>query len=192
MLHLSTGLLQEYGVWQLLTALCFFLTGILIEAKFPQHSFIGRAAAALGTLLCADELLMLHECIDHLSPHVFLSMEFMMAAAIGVALLKHGYFSFRPLLVLGFLSTTAIALEIKGNGQTFVRAEESLEVVCAALGLIFAAFAKGRVNFKRIFIRVGFWCAIGSAFGAIVLAARPQVCPTVDYWSKKYFHEQIW
>lgn len=153
---------------------------------------LGRAAAAFGTILCADELLMLHECMDRFLPHIVLLVELGLAGLVGMALIRRGFFSYRPVLFAGFLSTTAVALEITGKGQSFVRTEESLELACVLFGLILTLAARGSVNFKRLLVRAVFWMTLGSAFAAVFLALRPQVCPTVDYWSKKYFVEQIW
>lgn len=191
MLHLGSGLLQEYGLWQLFTAACFFLTGLLIEGKC-RNSIAGKVAALVGTLLCADELLMLHECFDHLYPHIFLVFEFAAAAFTGFQLWRSGFFSWRPLSVVALLSTAALGAELNGKGQGYVYLEESLEVVCALLGLSLASLAKGPVDLKGLAVRTGFWSVLGLAFGVLVLNFRPQVCPTVDEWSKRYFHEQIW
>lgn len=192
MLHLSTGLLQEYGAWQLATALGLFLIGLIIEMKLPGSSVLGRSAAAFGTMLCADELFMVHECLDHFQPHIVLLLELGLAGLIGITLIRRGFFNYKPVLFAGFLSTTAVALEITGKGQSLVRAEETLEIACVLFGLVLALAANGSIKLRRLLMRAIFWGTLGSAFAVLFLGARPQVCPTVDYWSKKYFVEQIW
>ena len=167
----------------------------MFEAKLESPR-LARSCAVLGVLLCVDELLMLHECLDQRGPvHLFLGLEFMSAIAIGVTMLRLRIFNrvqVGMVVVIGVLTSAAYGLEFIGVNQDYVRLEEGFEVACALLGLGLAVLAPGRLNHQRLAVRGIFWGTLGVAAGVLVLIARPHVCSTVDHWSKKYFHEQIW